>query len=465
MAADKADREKRRTLDESEMAVLDSLPADLKEDWDTILSKPCESFSPLVRLLTWYRDPASRQALTWLLADADEKDLLELDERIIRNHVDLSLEVRGTLPDDIFREGVLACRISREAASNWRLDMPVIKRPAHADAAATREHMRNAFGQKWVLIDPTYFGNPLPPNQTFLLGRGTERDLKIAFVGLCRRNGVPARFRHGIVEIWQESWQELNPLPQTETGSHEEPVVTSVAWLDLGLTRDGVLWPEAESYSHFMVSRPGEGLLDSPWWDPVMGLQEWDAGEYWFCGTVRVPGGNAFGRLTRFTVAAGDTTVVRLPVDLEAGGWDPASLVDSDLEDSLQNVWPEVAAQLPSAGLYFIFEPGEPATRMIPVLGRLKDRLDARGLGVVPVLSSGNAGLWREKLKDAGLPGTLYLANSLEMLSWLSGPGNHGPVVMLVLPEANHGRPVLLRSGLDNGIDFSVHLALDLYHE
>jgi len=461
VAADKANREKLRTLDEAETAVLDSLPDVLRADWDIILEKPCESFSPLVRLLVWYRHEEERQALTWLLADADDKDLLELDERMIRAHVDLSLEVRGDLPDDVFREGILACRINREPGSDWRRAMPLVE-GTNADGGIQK--MLAAFGDDWISSEPTYFGNPVPPADTFLLGRGTETDLKVAFVALCRRNGVPARYRHGTVELWDGKWREVNPLPAEGEDTADESA-TSMGWVDLGLTRDGVLWPEAESYRHFMVSRPGEGLLKSPWWDPVTGLQPWDAGQYWFCATVRVPGGSAFGRLTRFAVEADDTTVVRLPVDMEPGGWDPSSLVVSDLEESLFEFWPEATADLPESGLFFIFEPGEPATRMIPVLGRLARRLEARGLAVIPVCKTAEPKTWQKQLREAGLPDDLFQAGGSRLSNWLAGPADHGPVVMLILPDSNHGKPVLLRSGLDNGIDFSIHLALDIHGE
>ena len=463
VAADKANREKLRTLDETETAVLDSLPAELRQEWDNILTKPCESFSPLVRLLTWYRDPAEQQALTWLLADADDKDLLELDERIIRAHLDLSLSARGDLPDDVFREGVLACRINREPGVDWRSAMPFVQFSAGEDDAAIRQKLLDAFGDQWVVKEGKYFGNPVPPHHTFILGSGTKTDLKTAFVGLCRRNGVPARYRHGTVELWQGSWQEVNPLPKNDDASQQDEVESALAWIDLGLMRDGVAWPEAESYRHFMVSRPDEGKLETPWWDPEKGVQQWDVGDYWFCSTVRVPGGSAFGRLTRFQVQPGDTTVVRLPVDIESGGWDSATLVDSALEESLLAIWPEVSAKLPLAGLFLIFEPGEPATRMIPAVARMSQRLEARGLEVIPVFGSGLAGPWQEKLVEAGLPDTIYREGGSALFEWLAGAANHGPVTMLILPGVNEGRPVLLRSGLDNGVDFSVHLALDAH--
>jgi len=64
---------------------------------------------------------------------------------------------------------------------------------------------------------------------------------------------------------------------------------------------------------------------------------------------------------------------------------------------------------------------------------------------------------------DAGLSGGMNRECSSELFDWLSVAADHGPVVMLFLPGVNDGKPVLMRSGLDNGIDFSVHLALDIF--
>ena len=466
VAADKADRDKRRLLDAAERAIIDSLPADLRGMWDEILDKPCVTFSPLVRLLVWYREPAQQQAVTWLLADADDKDLLELGEQAIRAHVDLALAARGRypggMPDGVFRSGVLASRINREPGCDWRSSLESVPWDGTGTPAALRDILLASFGDDWKAVESAYFGNPMPPQQTFLLGRGTGTDLKVAFVGLCRRNGLPARYRHGTVEVWLGSWQAVDPVPgkkEAATGA-----VSGRGWLDLGLSRGGVAWPEAESYRHFMVSRPDDGCLETPWWDPELGLQEWDSGEFWYCAVMRVPGGNAHGRLTRFQVAPGETTLVRLPVDIDDLGWDPATLVDGALAESLARIWPAAGRDLPAAGLYLIFEPGEPATRMIPAVARLQRRLAGRGLAVVPVMAgSGAAEPWRAKLIAAGLPGTLYRSGSRDLDAWLAGPAAHGPVTMLVLPGIAGGRPVLLRSGLDNGIDFSVHLALDAY--
>ncbi len=474
VAADKSEREKLRKLSEAETTVLDSLPKDLRLAWDDILEKPCESFSPHIRLLNWFRQPAEQQALTWLLADADDKDLLELDERAIRAHVEQSVFVRGRypteMPDDVFIEGVLANRISREPGCDWRSDLPVVSWSANPEAATLQDVLLESFhadfGKPDQKTDSRYYGNPMPPHQTYQLKKGTETDLKVAFVGLCRRNGMPARYRHGTVECWLGQWQEVQPLAkdEVEEDTSAKPSTSEKSWINIELTRGGLPWNEAESYRHYMVSRPGEGQLESPWWDPGLGVQEWDEGDYWFCATLRVPGGNAHGRLTRFTVVPGETTMVRLPVDIDDAGWDPATLVDQELLAAFDEIRDVAMANLPAAGLYFFFEPGEPATRMIPALARLKDRLADIDLPVVPVLAGDSSSVpWQEQLAEVGLEGLLRRSGSTVLDQWLAGAANHGPVIMLVLPESKNNQPVMLRSGLDNGVDFSVHLVLDSF--
>lgn len=449
VAAEKTERDKLRALDETEEAVLDSLPADLREQWNGILEKPCGSFAPFIRLLTWYRTDEQRQALTWLLADGDDKDLLELDERMVRAHVDAALAVRGSLPVEVWREGVLSSRIHREPGKDWRSGLPTV--------GTDPEALLAAFDRDWIETERRYFGNPLAPDEAYLLGRGTETDLKVAFVGLCRRNGMPARYRHGQVQWWRDGWRDVEPTGRDKIDTASEP--TGSGWVDLTVTRGDLPWPEAESYRHFMVSRPADGHLDTPWWDPALGLQEWPAGAYWYCATLRVPGGSACGRLTRFSVAAGETTVVSLAADLEEGGWDAADLVNAELGASFS----DLGFAFSVGGLYFLFQPGEPATRMLPVIARLQERLHARGLPIVPVLVGGQPERWRRQVAEAGLEDPLVVEQSGRVRDWLAGPAKNGPVTLLLLPGVNEGRPVLLRSGLDNGIDFAGHLALDAY--
>jgi len=466
IAAEKANRQKRRMLTETEQAVIDSLPLPLKMEWDTIQEKPCASFSPFVQLLTWYRTEDQRQALTWILADGDDKDLLELSEATVRDHVDLALEARDRLnslgisvPLDIFRSGLLASRIHKEVYGNWRPAMPEI--PVVETVDAYLDLLLETFRSHVKLLPDRYLGNPMAPHHVWQLGTGTKTDLRVAFVGLCRRNGLPARYRHGKVEVWTGEYVAVDPLPPTDSPTEDlvdEP--TGNGWLDIQITRGGLPYDQAEPYRQFMISRPDKGFLKTPWWDPALGLQTWDAGTFWFCTTMRVPGGSAHGRLTSFTVAEGETTTVTLPLDIDASGWDPGKLVDDSLVQGLDAAMAFAAGQgnWPEQGLFLIFEPGEPATRMIPAVAKLQSRLNAMDLSVVPVMvGEATAAPWVRKLVESGLPSRLYRDPSGVLGTWLADDAAHGPVVALFV----EGKLVLLRSGLDNGIDGSAHLALD----
>ncbi len=477
IASEKADRQKRRLLTETETAILDSLPVPLQMEWKKIQEKPCASFSPFVQLVSWYREPEQQQALTWLLADGDDKDLLELDEATARSHVDLALEVKNriqplgiTIPLDIFRSDLLALRIHKESFGDWRTTMPEI--PLADSGDASLDMLLNIFRNRVEILPNRYFGNPMPPHHVWQLAGGTETDLKVAFVGLCRRNGFPARYRHGKVDVWLGEYVEVDPLPSEETSSGKsEDETTGTGWLDIQITRGGLPYEQAQPYRQFMISRPDEGFLDTPWWDPVLGLQTWDAGSFWFCATMRVPGGSAHGRLTSFAISPEETTTVTLPLDIDARGWDPGKLVDDSLAAGLKAAlaFSSTAGKWPSEGLFLIFEPGEPATRMIPAVAHLHSRLQSMGLSVIPVLVGQSAGApWVEKLVSAGLPAHLYRDPSGVLGQWLANDAAHGPVAALFV-DMEHGAQaadeiILLRSGLDNGIDGSAHLALDSLH-
>jgi len=430
-----------------------------------------------VQLVHWYRSFEQRQALTWLLADGDDKDLLELDEATVRAHVDMALETKDrlqplgiTVPLDIFRSDLLASRIHKETYGNWRPNLPEIPLTESADGYLVL--LLETFGSHVELLPNRYLGNPMPAHHVWQLAAGTETDLKVAFVGLCRRNGLPARYRHGKVEVWLGDYVVVDPLPKQEIlAETAEEKATCTGWLDIQITRGGLPYEQAEPYRHFMVSRPDEGFLTTPWWDPVMGLQTWDAGSFWFCATMRAPGGSAHGRLTSFIVAEGETVTVNLPLDIDAEGWDPNKLVDNSLLKSLESAlaFSTNKGGWPSQGLFLIFEPGEPATRMIPAVAHLHSRLQSMGLSVIPVLVGQAAGApWVDKLVAAGLPSRLYRDPSGVLGHWLANDAAHGPVAALLVGK-QHGsftdnQIILLRSGLDNGIDGSAHLALDSLH-
>ena len=462
------DRAKLRTPSPAEAEQLAALPEDQRERFQSVLKKPYERCSMLFALLGEYPDGDGRAALIDFLAAADDKDLLELQLADIRSHIDRALEVREryglAMPDSVFAEGLLACRIEREPGGAWRESLPLL--PPAATARASLQSILDLWAERTQEVEESFFGAPLDPAQTWALGRGTERDLKTGLVGLLRRNGFPSRYRHGKVEVWLGRWYGLDAeegriLDQNGAGGGE------TGRLDIVITRDGEPYSHAESYRDFNVSRPKEGWLESPWWDPKLGEQDWDVGEFVLSSANRVPGGSVYGRLRSFEVEPGKTTRVEIPLDIDAG-WEPG-------DTFVTGVSPErFAAALDQAGLggegdrlTFVFESGEPAQRMIESLSRVAPRLAARGVGTEFLLvsgagHSGSAGKSEapqellDALREAGFPEPVHLSRTAA--EDLMGGEEFAPIVALELD----GEMRYLRAGFDTAVDNNLHLVLDL---
>ena len=501
LLARESDRARLRAPDAREREILAALDDATRERVEAALDKPLERASTIFLLLDWYAGDPGRAALLDFLDMADDKDLLELDARTIRSHVDGALDARAlraerglAVPDSIFREGVLACRIDREPGGAWREGLPLVP-PAGAPEADLAAVLA-AFRERMRETETGFFGNPLPPDDAWALGRGAERDLATALVGLLRRNGFPARVRFGIAEVWLGGWRRLDPAAGRLAEATPGAPPAGRGRLDIAITRGDLPWDRAEPYRHFMVTRPEGGRLESPWWDVALGGQDWDAGDYVLCSVLRVPGGSAIGRLRSFTVRAGDTTRVALPVD--ARDWDPAGallagpepsrvlelLAGADLARHAPDVGAAAAgtadgsgaaagpcadgrdasavgAALPASGLVVLFEPGEPAARTIASLASLGPRLAAAGLPLAFVLAgdAGEIAAWQERLAEADLPPVLWTAGGGALDVLRDGDGALPP--LLLLRDAG-GEVALLRQGFDAAAGEMVHLALDV---
>ena len=466
--AREVDRRKLREASPEESARLDSLaPAQAARFRAVLNEKPLTRASLLFALLDAAADPPAREDLLAVLEAMDDKDLIELDEETIASELASAQAQRGRLeglglapPDSIVRAGLLPNRIDREAGGAWRRGLPLI--PLATDLGSSLDALLAAFHARVQVEASSYHGSPLDPAQCWALGRGSEDDLAVCLVGLLRRNGWPARLRYGVCEMWLGEWRALDPkaaalrAPAGEAGP-------ALGRLALAVTRGGLPDSLAESYRHFNLARLKGGACQSPWWEPVLGEQDWDAGEFIFSTANRVPGGSVYGRLKRLLVEPGALTRVSLPLDV-GPGWElgesafagpPPATIEAAL----------AAAGLPAADdrLCLLFPAGEPAARMITACGRLAARLAARELPLLPVFLSGAPGPladpapWRAALAAAGLPSELAVlpAPAAAALAGAEGPA---PIVYLVLD----GRPRLARRGLDDSIDVTLHLLLDV---
>jgi transglutaminase-like putative cysteine protease len=460
------DRAKLRAPGEAEIGLLAALPPEQRERFDRALEKPFTHVSTLFALLEDYPDGANREALLAFLDAADDKDLLELDGAGIRSHIDAALEIRDRLglamPDSIFAEGLLACRIAREPGGSWREALPLLAQSG--DSHAFLQSILDHWADRTSSEERGFFGAPLNPAQSHALGRGTERDLKVGLVGLLRRNGFPARYRHGKVETWLGEWLGLDALKGEVQEAGGEGESGEMGRLEITMTRGGDPYSQAESYRHFNVARPKEGWLESPWWDPAQGEQDWDAGDFILSSASRVPGGSIYGRLRAFTVEAGGITRVELPVDI-AAGWEPG---DTFFSGPTVALFSEAVA---SAGLIatgnqltLLFERGEPALRMIEAHGRLAPRLADLGIVSRAILVADGDQAEEAKsllvtLRSSGFSEIGHLPREA-VEAWQEGQELE-PIASL---EVN-GVTRYLRSGFDTAMDGNLHMVLDLYGE
>jgi hypothetical protein len=216
------------------------------------------------------------------------------------------------VPDSIWRSGA-PNRIDREAGSAWRAG-PLL--PLAVDANGSLDALLAAFHAR-VLPQGGHTAVP-DPAQCWALGLGTQEDLGVCLVGLLRRNGWPARLRYGVCEVWLGDWRALDPKTATlrDAGASAGP---ALGRLELAVTRDGRPDSLAESYRHYNVARLKAGACQSPWWEPLLGEQDWDTGDFVFSTANRVPGGSIYGRLKRLRLSWRPTR--ELPDIGPVGNW------------------------------------------------------------------------------------------------------------------------------------------------
>ncbi|MCP5020582.1 MAG: transglutaminase domain-containing protein [bacterium] len=463
IASRAGDRNKLREPSAKEQELIDALPELEGTRFRSVLTKPFTHVSTLVDLLGYYSDAGGREAVLTFLAAADDKDLLELDADAMRSHIDGALQTRSLrgmqIPDDVFAEGLLACRIEREPGGAWREDIEVV--------VVGEETPRQALGMAlmtWVdHTDKTtggLLGTRLNPAQTWQLGVGTTIDLKVGLVGFLRCQGFPARYSHGKVEAWVDGWLVVDAV----TGLVIDPDGGgggSKGQLDLAFTRGGQRYDGAESYKNFNVARLKAGYLQAPWWDPSLGQQEWDAGPHILCSVNRVPGGSVYGRLRRFEVQSGETTYVELPLDI-GPGWDPGNRFFSGPKpaDFFEKL---MEAKLHQAGdqLIFVAEAGEPCDRMLTSLAAVAPRLRSGGITL--------RFLFVPKAEGDLLPDTLgatLIELGFEKPTFMSratavslvGADTTDPLVALRL----RGQMIYLRTGFDTAVGSNLNWAVDL---
>ena len=237
-----------------------------------------------LRLLNQPADPASPW-LPSLVANLDEKDLLQADPETLPRDITMALQARqdaekaGLSYDDaMFERFVLSPRLYLEPWSAWRVELhPRL----HKHAKQSVQDKVRAVGQMLNALQalpPTLFGPPLTPLQTLEGGFfANDMDKAVLATAALRTLGVPARCApdFGAVEYFDGAdWQfwEMRPaLPSggtlTVAGNRDLSPLK-----DFGVARiidghlrtlDDLLW-EKTVEGQACALQPGDYLLLTP---------------------------------------------------------------------------------------------------------------------------------------------------------------------------------------------------------
>ena len=154
---------------------------------DSVLADAGKNQPELERAISGSGD-LSDQA-SWLVVNMPHLDRLEMTGECLLDHLLLANELRGDLPDTIFRDYLLSYRIWDEPCEDWRGPL----RDAFSDCRGPKDIKKRV--DKTVRLDATrYFFGPFPsPLTTLRAGRGSMTERCVLLVAALRARGFPAR--------------------------------------------------------------------------------------------------------------------------------------------------------------------------------------------------------------------------------------------------------------------------------
>ena len=133
-----------------------------------------------------------REAALWLIQRMPHLDRLEMTADVLVEHVTVSFETRGELPDSLFLPYVLTYRIDREPVEAWRAALrdrwSEAGSPSTLAAAVNRDVASSAEKR-----DRGFFGPLQAPLFTLSAGSGTETEIAVLTTAALRAVGVPSR--------------------------------------------------------------------------------------------------------------------------------------------------------------------------------------------------------------------------------------------------------------------------------
>lgn len=154
---------------------------------DSALADAGKNRPELERAISGSGDLADQAS--WLVVHMPHLDRLEITGECLLNHILIANELRGDLPDSIFRDYLLSYRIWDEPCEDWRGPL----QDAFSDCPGPKDIKKKV--ERTVRLDTTrYFFGPFPsPITTLRAGRGSRMERSVLLVAALRARGFPAR--------------------------------------------------------------------------------------------------------------------------------------------------------------------------------------------------------------------------------------------------------------------------------
>jgi hypothetical protein len=318
-----------------------------------------------------YAPEAERADMLWLVTQMPHLDRLEVTADCLLEHLEYarraSTAFKWRVPDDMFREYILAYRLEEEPMTPWRKALfdafsPLAKDTAEDTARAVNE---------WVaananVVPPHILGPRQSPISTYESHEGTETDFAILSCAILKALGIPARIARcallgeekggaSWVEVCADGkWLPLYPLDAGSFGDFGKltagkphnltvvsaktafktvlvtPTYVKCGRIRIACVRKGALDP---AFTDFGVSAFNDGAwqplddLGSELDNPQAGVHaegpepyNYDAvvgpGRYLVTAGVRNENGDAYVQTKTVEIVSGETVYVRFDLDL-----------------------------------------------------------------------------------------------------------------------------------------------------
>lgn len=169
-----------------------------------------------------HAEPDQRDDVVWLIMKMDHLDRLEMSEEELLEHVlyadSARTSFRYAIPQDIFRDYILAYRIATEPATAYRRQFfdYFVQRVSNCSTPADAAREINSWiSKKMKITSRGVLGPTQSPALTFTSRNGTEEEVSILAIGILKSIGVPsrpARLRLLASEPGGRSWLEVYSL-------------------------------------------------------------------------------------------------------------------------------------------------------------------------------------------------------------------------------------------------------------